>query len=71
MDILPACTAALEDNQITISLVDHEQNQMRGLTRTLIANMVEGVSVGFEKKLHVIGIGYGAKVQGKQLVLNL
>jgi len=71
MEALPACRAVVEANQVVVSLVDQEQKQMRGLTRTLIANMVEGVSNGFEKKLHIIGIWYSAKVQGKQLVLNL
>ena len=56
MEALPACRAVVEANQVVVSLVDQEQKQMRGLTRTLIANMVEGVSNGFEKKLHIIGI---------------
>jgi len=42
-----------------------------GLTRTLIANMIEGVSKGFSKQLEVIGVGYKADVKGKVLVLNL
>jgi large subunit ribosomal protein L6 len=42
-----------------------------GLTRTLIANMVIGVSVGFEKRLQITGIGYRAQIDGKDLVLNM
>lgn len=42
-----------------------------GLYRSLIANMVEGVSVGFEKKLEIIGVGYRAAVREEDLVLNV
>jgi large subunit ribosomal protein L6 len=42
-----------------------------GLARSLIDNMVRGVSEGFEKKLEIIGVGYRAKVEGKKLVLNV
>jgi large subunit ribosomal protein L6 len=44
---------------------------LHGLTRTLIANMVEGVTKGFEKKLEMIGVGYRASVQGRNLTLML
>ncbi|KAF7805802.1 50S ribosomal protein L6, chloroplastic [Senna tora] len=46
-------------------------NQMHGLFRTLTDNMVVGVSKGFEKKLQLVGVGYRATVEGKDLVLNL
>jgi len=42
-----------------------------GLMRALVANMVQGVDKGFEKKLEVIGVGYRADVKGKNLVMNL
>ena len=42
-----------------------------GLSRTLIANMVTGVSVGFEKRLQITGVGYRAQLDGKDLVLNM
>ncbi len=42
-----------------------------GLSRTLVANMVEGVSSGFQKKLEIQGVGYRAQVKGKTLVLNV
>ncbi len=45
--------------------------EMHGLTRSLINNMVVGVSQGFEKKLEVNGVGYRVQKQGKKLVLNL
>ena len=44
---------------------------LHGLSRTLIANMVEGVTNGFSKKLEIVGVGYRAQKQGKELVLNL
>ena len=42
-----------------------------GLSRTLVANMVKGVSVGFNKKLQISGVGYRAQLDGKDLVLNM
>jgi large subunit ribosomal protein L6 len=42
-----------------------------GLTRALIANMVEGVTKGFEKKLEVVGVGYNAQVQGQKMALKV
>lgn len=48
-----------------------EHRSLHGLTRTLIANMVEGVSNGFKKELEVNGVGYRAQKQGSNLVMNL
>ncbi|MGB7519199.1 MAG: 50S ribosomal protein L6, partial [Spirulinaceae cyanobacterium] len=45
--------------------------QLHGLSRTLVANMVEGVSQGYTKQLDIQGIGYRAQVQGKKLILNV
>lgn len=45
--------------------------QRHGLSRTLVANMVEGVSKGFEKRLQIQGVGYRAQVQGRNLILNV
>ncbi|HEY6780908.1 MAG TPA: 50S ribosomal protein L6, partial [Thermoleophilaceae bacterium] len=57
-------------------LVDRPSNRgehraLHGLTRSLIANMVEGVTNGFEKRLEIQGVGYRAALQGKKLVLSL
>jgi large subunit ribosomal protein L6 len=46
-----------------------EHRALHGLTRSLIANMVEGVTRGFEKRLQIQGVGYRARLQGKQLEL--
>lgn len=48
-----------------------KQNSMHGLYRSLIANMVEGVEKGFEKRLIVNGVGYKVALQGKTLVMNI
>lgn len=45
--------------------------QRHGLSRTLVANMVEGVSQGFQKRLAIQGVGYRAQVQGRNLILNV
>ncbi|MFW6263948.1 MAG: 50S ribosomal protein L6 [Cyanobacteriota bacterium] len=45
--------------------------QRHGLSRTLVANMVQGVSQGFEKRLEIQGVGYRAQVQGRNLILNV
>ena len=50
---------------------EKEDKSLHGPTRTLINNMVEGVSKGFERKLEIVGTGYRAAMNGKTLVLNL
>ncbi len=50
---------------------EKEDRSLHGLTRTLLANMIEGVSKGYEKKLEIVGTGYRAALAGKTLVLNL
>ncbi len=48
-----------------------EDRSLHGLTRTLVANMVEGVTKGFEKKLEIQGVGYRAQLKGADLELNV
>ncbi len=64
---------AIEGNEIVVtrSSDNKDHRALHGLTRTLIANMVEGVANGFSKTLEVNGIGYRAQKQGKNLVMNL
>ena len=50
---------------------DKENRSLHGLTRTLIANMMIGVTEGYKKELEVNGVGYRVQKQGKQLVMNL
>lgn len=62
-----------EDAQIKVSARDESKNAIAiaGTTRSLINNMVAGVSVGFEKKLSIVGVGYRAQAQGQKLNLTL
>lgn len=62
-----------EGNVITVSRPSDskEHRTNHGTTRALLANMVTGVSAGFEKSLELIGVGYRAQLQGKKLVLNV
>ena len=50
---------------------EHENKSLHGLTRTLLHNMVEGVTNGFKKELEVNGVGYRVQKDGKKLVMNL
>lgn len=64
---------AVEDGAIHVTRPnDNKLNRsLHGLTRTLVANMVEGVEKGFTKELEINGVGYRAAKQGKDLVLNI
>lgn len=66
-------TITQEDNQILVQRAndDKQQRSFHGLSRALIANMVEGVTNGFEKKLELVGVGYRAQMQGKKLVISI
>ena len=63
----------VEGNVLTVSRPTDEANHraLHGLTRTLIANMVEGVEKGYSKELEVNGVGYRAEKKGNQLVMRL
>jgi len=69
----PAMTVAVDDGTITVSRPSDTtvHRAMHGLTRSLIANMVEGASRGFSRQLDLVGVGYRASKQGGDLVLNL
>jgi large subunit ribosomal protein L6 len=64
---------AQENGEIVVSRSTDrgEHRALHGLTRSLIANMVEGVTNGFEKRLEIQGVGYRAQLQGDKLVLAL
>lgn len=64
---------AVENTQIIVTRPDDEplSRSLHGLTRTLIANMVEGVTNGFTKGLDMVGVGYRAAKQGNKLVLTV
>ena len=63
----------VKDNTVVVTRPndDKQNRELHGLTRTLIANMVKGVSEGFTKELEVNGVGYRVQKQGNKLVLNL
>ncbi|NNE75364.1 MAG: 50S ribosomal protein L6, partial [Acidimicrobiales bacterium] len=60
-------TASVEDETVTVVRPDDETENkaMHGLGRSLVANMVVGVSEGFQKKLEIVGVGYRATAKGK------
>ena len=62
-----------EDGKISVKPRDNSlrARMMWGTARTLVANLVEGVSQGFTRKMEIAGVGYRAQVQGKTLVLQL
>jgi len=69
----PFVTITQEGEEITVSRIDDSRDAkaQHGLVRTLIANMIEGVSTGFSKKLQLIGVGYRAALKGKNLEMQL
>ncbi|MTT32753.1 50S ribosomal protein L6 [Terrilactibacillus sp. BCM23-1] len=62
-----------EENHIVVSVPTNskQHRSLHGTTSSLISNMVEGVTKGYEKKLELVGVGYRASKQGKNLVLNV
>jgi large subunit ribosomal protein L6 len=68
-----AITAKVEDGTITLERASESKDHRakHGLYRALLANMVVGVSSGYEKKLELVGVGYRAKTQGQILELSL
>lgn len=71
--IHPNMNVKVEDSVITVTRPDDNKNNrsLHGLTRTLISNMIEGVTKGYKKELDVNGVGYRVQKQGKNLVMNL
>lgn len=70
-DVVPEVRLELKDGQLLVSR-DSDQSRhraMHGLTRSLLANMVTGVSEGYAKTLEMQGVGYRAQMQGRDLVL--
>ena len=71
--ISPNIELSIEENEITFTRPDDskENRSLHGTTRSIINNMVVGVSEGYKKELQLIGVGYRAQKQGKKLVLNV
>ena len=71
--VSPAISVEQSDGELTVTRPTDrgEHRALHGLTRTLIANMVTGVTDGYEKRLEIQGVGYRARLQGKSLELSV
>ncbi len=72
-DLPTNVTVSQEGETLLLTRQDESRTsrQLHGLCRTLVANMVEGVSTGFQRRLEIQGVGYRAQVQGRNLVMNM
>ena len=68
---LPGVSVAVNDGVASIALADGADDKFGGTARALLANMVKGVSEGYERKLELVGVGYRASMAGKALNLSL
>lgn len=73
LPVKPQVTIEIKDSTVLVNADDSDRvaKSLHGLTRTLIANMVKGVSEGFQKRLDIVGVGYKADVQGSTVNLAL
>ena len=71
--ISPLITVRIEDGTLYVTREGDgkESRSLHGLSRSLIGNMLTGVSAGFERKLEIVGVGYKADKKGNKLILNL
>ena len=69
----PEMNVEIDNNVISVTRpTDNKMHRsLHGLSRTLVSNIVEGVSKGFEKRLEIVGVGYRAEMKGKKLLLSL
>ncbi len=72
-ELHPSVTIEFNDGKLTVNRINDskESRSIHGLSRALIANMVEGVTNGYTKKLQIIGVGYKAEMKGKVLHMAL
>ncbi len=68
---LPGVTVSVDNGVANVTLADGVDDKFGGTARALLANMVTGVSTGYERKLELVGVGYRAAMQGKSLNLSL
>jgi large subunit ribosomal protein L6 len=71
LELHPGVSLVRNENQITVKPANDSDMAMAGTFRSLVNNLVVGVSAGFEKKLALVGVGYRAQVQGNNLTLAL
>ena len=69
----PEVSVRVEEGQVLVERIDNSRTAkaMHGLTRALIANMIEGVTKGFQKELEIVGVGWNAVVAGKTIQLKV
>lgn len=72
-ELHPEVNVCIKNNEIVVERLSDRplHRSLHGVTRTIISNMVEGVTKGYEKKLEAAGVGWRASVQGKKLVLTV
>ncbi len=72
-DIDPEMKLTLEEGKLTVERPSDDKNHraMHGLTRSLLANMVEGVTKGYEKNLEIVGVGFRAEKEGNSVILRV
>lgn len=70
-DFSPKVAVKLEDNALIVSPLGEDAKALWGTTRSVIANMVVGVSQGYTKSLEINGVGYKFEVQGQKLILSI
>ncbi len=71
LQVHPSVSVVQEDGALSVKNSDQQSVAMAGTMRSLINNLVEGVSKGFERKLELVGVGYRAQAKGKTLNLSL
>jgi large subunit ribosomal protein L6 len=71
MNMPAGVSAVVEGGKVVVKIADTEQGNLHGLTRTLIANMIEGVTKGYSKELEIQGVGFKAALQGQKLQMSL
>ena len=70
-DLNSNVTVKVEDKEVKVEIPSEEYGNLHGLTRTLVSNMIEGVTKEFTRALEINGVGYRAQKQGTKLVMNL
>ncbi len=73
MDVHPDMTLEIDESEVRVTRPSDlpRHKALHGLTRSLVANMVEGVTEGFSRTLEIVGVGYRAEMKGKSLGLSL
>jgi large subunit ribosomal protein L6 len=73
IELATGIDVSVDDGQVVVSRVDDTRHvrSLHGLTRSLIANMIEGVTKGYKRELLIEGVGFKAVIQGKKMMLSL